>query len=446
MDTSTFTGSGFQFLKSQLLQCSDRTQQVIEDHDDENCSNKNNTLSKENTTYLSKSAADILLNLLKEEKVNLTNDPSNVSASSQQRMFSEKKIVTPDMTDETKQELAYNHEISLMGSLLYVIDQSHQNYRKAVAAAAATTTAGSVSGSTGGDHISSRSAAVSTKSMLQQCAYTVIPQKTPALLSAREMVCAALHFLCQESPIPSSSSSEEDDTSALPLASPIRIQLPLIQSTSMPSDLERRSYEKAYDWNFIDILPQILMLENEFYSNFMVPSVSFSDSSTNQNILMWLPREFFMPDIKDDQMLRQIYIQGSIPSEETSDGKSTDTKKIKRAFPSKNVTPTAKSSSAGGSMMVQSIQMKRKQPSTTPLSTKETSVENTEREMTQKQSGTVIRKIKITLSSSKKKPSTPMENTLPMPPAHQDGMVATGTNQMLDANDDNDDEDEMEAA
>jgi hypothetical protein len=422
MDVSAFTGSGFTFLQSQLLKFSDKEHDVSDDTTDH---------PEHEATQVSESATVLLMNLLKQENVNLTNHPRNTLVSRQHPSPLKKKIILPGMTEETKLSLAYDHEISLLGSMLYVIDQNHQNYSKR----AASVSGGGISSST-----AVVSGSVSTKSILQQCAYTVIPQKTPALLSAREMVCAALHFLCQECPIQKSPSLSESIGIS---TSPISIQLPLIQSTSMSSDIERRSYEKAYDWNFNTILPEILLLEHEFYNNFIIPSERTSDSGKNQNPLMWLPREFLVPDIKDDQLLRRIYIQGSLPSVPvTNDSKKSNKKiaeKSKSKVPSKNVTPTTKNPN-GGTSVTKSIHIKRKQPSTTPkLSTK--LKEYAETDITQG-SGAAVKKIKITMSSSMKSSLTSRNSAVPMSPAKLDHVLATEMNQMLD--DDGEDEQEQE--
>ena len=418
METSRFTSSGFAFLQSKLLL--DET-----------------STKEQEPTMLSKPARVLLMNMLKQENVDLTNHPNQLSmsmkaarASAFSQKQSNKKIIVPGMTDETKLSLAYNHEISLLGSLLQVVDQNHQKYHE---------TSKSVTGGSSGFSSSTTivSGSVSTKVMFQQCAYTVIPQKTPALLSAREMVCAALHFLCQESPIKSSSSSSTHSTAIS--ASLFSIRLPLIQSTSMSSDIERRSYDKAYDWNFTTILPQVLLLEHEFYNNILIPSSNMSENSKNQNPLMWLPRDFFVPDVKDDQMLRRIYIQGSLPPT-TNDGKKEqkkNTEKSKSKTPAKNVTITTKSPPSSSAAR-KSIQIKRKLPSTTPKS-KTKSKEDAETDATQR-SGTAIKKIKITMSSMKKSSKTPKDGAVPMPPANLDHLLATETNPMFDDEEEDDDD------
>ncbi len=431
MDISKFVGSGFTFLQSRLLK--------IADHD-ATVHAKDQRHDEQKPTVLSESAKGLLMNLLMQENIILPNSSATLSTPmnstkapvSSHQFVSKKKLILPGMTEETKLNLAYNHEISLLGSILCVIDVNHQNYKNQVA----SVTGG---GASTGSSPTIVSGSVPTKAILQQCAYTVIPQKTPALLSAREMVCAALHFLCQEYPVQLSGSSD-NTVNATTTTPPARLQLPLIHSTSMSSDIERRSYEKAYDWNFVTILPQILLLEHEFYNNAIVLSTRTSDDSNpNQNPLMWLPREFFVPVIKDDQLLRQLYIRGSLPpiaSDDTKDNKK-NSEKSKSKTPSKATAKTAKSTESTGSGVTKSIQIKRKLPSATPTANSKSKVD-TEPDTTQRStSSSVTKKIKITLSS-KKNSTAPRVTTgsssfaVLMPPANLDHIMAAETNEMFD--------------
>ena len=437
MDLSKFVGSGFTFLQSRLLKIANHDATVHE---------QDQRHDEQNPTVLSESEKGLLMNLLMQENIILPNSSANPSMpqmhstkapDSLRQFVPKKKLIHHDMTEETKLNLAYNHEIFLLGSILSVIDVNHQNYKNQVA----SVTGG---GATTGSSPTVVSATVPTKTILQQCAYTVIPQKTPALLSAREMVCAALHFLCQEYPVqPSRTSNNTVNAATTTIATPVfSLQLPLIHSTSMSSDIERRSYEKTYDWNFVTILPQILLLEHEFYNNAIVQSTrSTDDSNTKQNPLMWLPREFFVPDIKDDQLLRQLYIHGSLPpiaSDDTKDNKK-NTEKSKSKTPSKATAKTTKSTESTGSTLTKSTQIKRKLPLATPTKNSK-SKEEVETDATQRSpSASAIKKIKITLSS-KKNSTTPKVTTVssssivPMAPANLDHILAAGTNEMIDEN------------
>ena len=463
MEVSDLVGSGFSFLQSRLSILSENEYDTIDSNDQH---------LEQQPTVLSESAKGLLMNLLKQENVNLTYHhtylsiakKANDSTKQQQRqqILSKMKIILPGMTDETKLNLAYHHEISLLGSILYIIDQNHQIYNQTAASVTTNTGSSTGIGSTAavvGTSSSSSSTitttivsgSVSTKSILQQCAYTVIPQKTPALLSAREMVCAALHCLCQEYPNPTKSSSSISLSSTTERTA--RIQLPLIQSTSMSSDIERRSYEKAYDWNFKTILPQILQLEHEFYNNaiIIIPSASTSDNSKNS--LMWLPRELFIPDIKDDELLRRIYIQGSIPST-TNDGtsKKQSTTGSKKGLLEKssskttsknlnNTTGNTKSSDKSG--VTKSINIKCKQPSLSTTKSKK----NLEVDPTQRSGHTIKKKIKITLSSNKNSLTHRDDTTTTMPPTNRDYIMKAETNPAMAATGtmfDEDDEDSVQ--
>ena len=71
MDMSTFTGSGFQYLRSQLSKCSERELEAIDDITSEH--------QEHETAVLSELSTVLLMDLLKQEKVNLTNGPGNLS-------------------------------------------------------------------------------------------------------------------------------------------------------------------------------------------------------------------------------------------------------------------------------------------------------------------------------------------------------------------------------
>lgn len=242
---SASSGSGFGYLQSQLLSSSE----------------------------MSGRAKRILVDLLDEENVKLKGSPPKIKKRKQK-----KKLVTTvldsSMSELTILDLAAAGEISLLGSLLSVIEDAN-------------------------------GVAVASKTLLQTCALAVNPAKTPGLLDAREMIMAALHLLSQEYYHDSSSYSVEDDSDS-PDDFPV---LPLIRPLSITGDLERRSYEKCYDWMLADILPQVAALEEGFYNA--------------GNDYKWLPREKFLPAIKDADTQRQLLLRGRIVHGEMGNMKLT---------------------------------------------------------------------------------------------------------------------------
>jgi hypothetical protein len=227
MNTSTFVGTGFAYLQSKLLKPMVRDDKKNAD-----------AMQQERIGNLSEGAKRILLNLLTQESVELKNyQNKSLSNSMIPNMVTSmetsqqpKNIVNPTMSDETILDLAYNQDISLLGSILSVIDQYPNFHTSATIGSSGNGNTGAGSNTTTGS--------VSSNYILQRCALSVIPQKTPGLLSGREMIYAALHFLCQEYPKSSEAATNQTATNS-DTTSTFIIQLPLIQSTSMSNDIER---------------------------------------------------------------------------------------------------------------------------------------------------------------------------------------------------------------
>jgi hypothetical protein len=127
---------------------------------------------------------------------------------------------------------------------------------------------------------------VSAKHVLQTCVLAVSPSLAPGLMDAREIILAVLHFLSQ-SWSPSDLERRAHDLDGL---------LPLLRPLSNASDLERRSYEKSYDWVLSDIAERVSSLEWCFFS-------------CGGN-LKWLPRETFLPVTQDAKAQYQIMLRG----------------------------------------------------------------------------------------------------------------------------------------
>jgi hypothetical protein len=389
MDTSNFVGTGFAYLQSKLLKpiSSKSNKSVDEQSNNETGSSCSSSLVPDGPN-LSENAKRILMQLLQQEKVQLNNYRKNSvssilisdfvkSTDTSQHQLS-KQIVTLDMSDDMILDLAYNQDISLLGSILSVIDQ-YPNVNL-------STTSSATSGGGG-----ATSTSVSSNYILQRCALTVIPQKTPGLLSAKEMIYAALHFLCQEYPPSTKKGTDSDITS-------ITVQLPLIQSTSMSNDIERRSYEKLYDWDLNSILSQIFVLEQYFYNAIHIdytlllsqPSstspTTLQSETKRKNCLMWLPREMFIPNKIPYELQREILVKGSIP-EETKNSITTTSKNTGTSTKNKS-----KSSIANTNANSSSSGKKRKSQSTPTTTSSKDELEST----TSPKPKMIIKKIKIT--------------------------------------------------
>jgi hypothetical protein len=139
---------------------------------------------------------------------------------------------------------------------------------------------------------------VSAKHVLQTCVLAVSPSLAPGLMDAREIVLAVLHFLSQ------SWSPSDLDRRAHGLDG----LLPLLRPLSNASDLERRSYEKSYDWVLSDIEERVSSLEWCFFS-------------CGEN-LKWLPREKFLPVMQDTEAQYQIMLRGHTDTKVQQQGAS----------------------------------------------------------------------------------------------------------------------------
>jgi hypothetical protein len=164
-------------------------------------------------------------------------------------------VLGSKMSDATALQLVSRGEISLFCTVLSVIENA----------------------STSG---------VSAKHVLQTCVLAVSPSLAPGLMDAREIILAVLHFLSQ------SWSPSDLDRRAHGLDG----LLPLLRPLSNASDLERRSYEKSYDWILSDIAERVSSLEWCFFS-------------CGEN-LKWLPREKFLPVMQDAKAQYEIMLRG----------------------------------------------------------------------------------------------------------------------------------------
>jgi hypothetical protein len=381
MDLSSFSGTGFQYLQNQLLQYSTTTLT-------KNNKNSNYDGANDRPNRLSESAKHILIHLLQQENIQLksyrcnnrtpattttttttanlikTEDGGRISGvmslSTTQGSKSNRKVIDPNsMTDEDILDLAYKNETSLFGSMLFVIDEYIQKEGRTAITSSSTTTTIRIP--------------VATKYILQKCMLTVPPHHTPGLLSARDMILMALHFLCQEY-TPSDtigctvnvSSSKDDALSPRPI-----LLLPLLYSVSNFGDLERRSYIKALDWDLPTILPQLLVLEQDFYRAIVwngswtgatgaattTNSNSTSgdddvtdDTNTGYTYYHWLPRAKFLPSVTlDDNTRRQVLVHGlanDVPENTTNNNHNIKPKaKARTTTPSKSIRNTASSKS-----------------------------------------------------------------------------------------------------
>jgi len=188
----------------------------------------------------SSNAKAILRNLLKEHGLDV---PAGVPRPAEKKNTEKKarKPIETTMSDERVMQLAQEGELSFLASLLKVIEEEELEGGGGGATTATYTTNG-----------------VTTKVLIKACCLAVEPALVPAWCDAKEMVMAALYFL-------SSSMVPADGASAA-----IFPTLPLIRPIQEFPDLEKRSYEKAWDWSITgsdQFLQQVLSLERVFYSS-----------------------------------------------------------------------------------------------------------------------------------------------------------------------------------
>jgi hypothetical protein len=212
-------GAGFDFLQQQLLLSGNEDDRLLPDE----------------------ASRELLRGLLKEHDVPRDGEDAPRCRAWKKVKTSDKSLKTVDATlsDETILQLARQvpSQMSLLASILLVLDNSSRS--------------GTV---------------VSARSFLKTCALTVRPGLVPAHMDAKEMILAALHFLC-----------------GLKTTFPTEMyRPPWIRPVQSVSDLDKRVYEKVGDWTLEQILPSVARLEEEvFYA-------SGSD-------LKWMPRCRFGP-------------------------------------------------------------------------------------------------------------------------------------------------------
>ena len=173
------------------------------------------------------------------------------------------KLIDKTMSDETVLLLAKTHQISFLGSLLKVVHKAES---------------------------------VSTRHCIKQVALAVPPSYVPAHMDAKEMVMAALHFLSSQ-PQTALENTREEYSSSSPRAFK-RMLLPLLKPLGNVGDLEKRCYEKAFEWNLDDIMEEVADLERVFFSN-----------STEYK---WMARGKLCPRLGDAEDL--LFLKGNPPT------------------------------------------------------------------------------------------------------------------------------------
>ena len=184
----------------------------------------------ENSPSLSQDAKTLLSNLLVQHNVQL----SDTTIASQllpppKKRLKKMIVVDKNATDETTLQMAAADQLSFLGSLLAVAQEQS-------------------------------GAAVTTRTFITACSLAVPPTAVPAVMGAKEIVLAALHFLSSTPPVNSTATATANSTGS---ASPCQV-LPLLQATQLLPDLEKRSYRKAHDWNLPDIEAFVLELDDLF--------------------------------------------------------------------------------------------------------------------------------------------------------------------------------------
>jgi hypothetical protein len=148
---------------------------------------------------------------------------SKNSSSSSSDGAGRKKVVTSSMNDDEILHLVAQSRASLLGSICFLFDD-HDNVAgpKAVGA-------------------------VSAMQVVKQCGLVVDPLHSPGRMDARDVVLAALFFLCGTSYLKIKSTGTKPNTSG---------------------DLLKLSYEKAYDWKWEEVKGKVMGdLEDAFYKD-----------------------------------------------------------------------------------------------------------------------------------------------------------------------------------
>jgi len=246
------TSAGFSYLRNQLLH---------------------------SNTSMSSSAKSLLRNLLRENDIEVTGREDEEDDVLTEVPMRAKTIKTVDetMSDETILQLAQKGQLCFLGSLLKVVDESQGS--------------------------------VSTRHCIKKCCLAIPPGKVPALMDAKEMVMAGLHFL--------SSEIDMDGTDSLP-------SLPLIRPVQMIGDLEKRFYEKVGDWKLQDVMDKVSALENIF----------LSDCSKYK----LMGREKFCPRLERGEQL--LLLKGNPPAAATGKVKKVTVTQRKKKAPEAKTLPS----------------------------------------------------------------------------------------------------------
>jgi hypothetical protein len=209
-------------------------------------------LASDSTGLLSKSAKQILSNLLVDNNVHLENQETPPPPPPV--MKKPRKPIESNMSDERIMQLAQEGELSFLASLLRMMEEE--------------------------------TGAVTTKFLIKACCLSVEPSKVPAMCDGKEMVMAALHFLSQTHTL--------ESTGIFPNIPLIRTVQPVQEGTT---PLEKRAYVKSGSWVLADILPSVLALEEIFYES---------------QDYAWMAREHAMPNLKAGRDM--LLLKGSAPA------------------------------------------------------------------------------------------------------------------------------------
>jgi hypothetical protein len=154
------------------------------------------------------------------------NDHHSKSSSSSSRDGARRKqVVTSSMNEDEILHLVAQSRASLLGSICFLFD----DHDAAVAGPKAV-------------------GAVSAMQVVKQCGLVVDPLHSPGRMDARDVVLAALFFLCG--------------------TSYLKIKADAGTKTNTSGDLLKLSYEKAYDWKWEEVKDKVMGdLEDAFYQD-----------------------------------------------------------------------------------------------------------------------------------------------------------------------------------
>jgi hypothetical protein len=184
------------------------------------------------------------------------NSSSNDNNHGARRARDKKRVVvTSSMRDDGILDLVAQSKASLLGSICFLFCNSNTEVNnKDVTGAAGDVRSKSGAGTIAG-------VALSAMQVVKQCGLAVDPLHSPGRMDARDVVLAALYFLCETSYLKRTGAVTTINTTTTTTAATSSTA-----TTSTAADLLKQSYEKAYDWQWAEVQDDAMgELEEAFY-------------------------------------------------------------------------------------------------------------------------------------------------------------------------------------